>query len=274
MSTYALIALSASLLAPGDGETEARAPYVPVAYRRTEEAAGDEVVRLKLAEGQSQDDDPAQNSSRRGYLSRGLVAGKDRQPMGFHIEARTGWDRLPLGAEGDDERSDGLLYGLGVGYDRKIGRAFFGIFAAIDGSTAERSGQVATSPDPLTGEVYETAFETEAGMDIELGLRGGWWLTDSWNVYGSAAWSRLDVDLSSETVVITPLLGGGTAISDPLIEDRGTTADGLRLGAGTEATLAGGIYAKAEYRYTTYDEDEAGADSDRSQIVTGVGLRF
>ena len=268
MSLLATVALSAALL---QADEPPREPYRPVAYA---EAPDDGVVTLELSNEESRAAALADDPYRSRYAGRGLFAGGERRKIGFRIEARTGWDQITLGAEGDDDRSDGLLYGLGVGYDRQFGRLFAGVFAGIDSTTAETSGVVSTSPDPLSGTVYETAFKTAAREDIEVGARLGWWLTKDWNVYSSVAWNRLNVDVDSQTVAISPVIGGGTVVSDPFIEDLDVTADGWRIGAGTEANLTDALYAKAEYRQTFYDEDDAGADTERYQLITGIGLRF
>src|SRR5690606_33602411 len=63
--------------------------------------------------------------------------------------------------------------------------------------------------------------------------------------------------------------------------------DGWRAGAGAEMALTEKAYAKLEYRYSNYSkgevdfEDEAipdsqrfNIDTDRHQVVAGVGIRF
>lgn len=68
--------------------------------------------------------------------------------------------------------------------------------------------------------------------------------------------------------------------------DQHLDADGYRLGAGVEHSIDGNAYAKLEYRYSNYSRGEfdfAGRtpdssrftiDTDRHQVVAGVGLRF
>lgn len=269
MSLFALIVLNAGLAASPE---EARPPYQPVAYAPQMADAKDDGVIL-IDASKSQRLRPAE-TKRRGYVSRGRLARDKTTDQGFRLEARTGWDRITLGEVGDDDRSDGLLYGLGWGYDRRFGRAFLGLFAGIDGTTAETSGEVSTSPDPLTGTIATTSFHTAAREDLEVGVRAGWWAGDEWNVYALAAWTRLSVDFEAETVAVTPVIGGPLLVSEPLIQHIETTADGWRIGAGTEANLTDNLYAKAEYRHSFYDEDEAGEDTERFQVLTGVGLRF
>ncbi len=69
-------------------------------------------------------------------------------------------------------------------------------------------------------------------------------------------------------------------------DDEDIDADGWRVGAGGELALSNNLFAKLEYRYSKYEEaeidfegdlpdsDRFDVDTDRHQIVAGVGLRF
>src|SRR3546814_18059784 len=61
--------------------------------------------------------------------------------------------------------------------------------------------------------------------------------------------------------------------------------DGYRLGAGVEQKVGSNAYAKVEYRYSNYGDarlefanggntDNFSVDTDRHQVVAGVGWRF
>ncbi|MEM9234431.1 MAG: hypothetical protein AAGA69_09380, partial [Pseudomonadota bacterium] len=111
-------------------------------------------------------------------------------------------------------------------------------------------------------------------------------LREGWNVYADAAWARLTVDVETETVAITPFIDpsppANPAIppapiflrSEPFLASEKVTVNGYRVGAGTEANLTDDLYAMARYRFTFYDEDDAGAETEQFEILTGVGLRF
>lgn len=45
--------------------------------------------------------------------------------------------------------------------------------------------------------------------------------------------------------------------------------DGVRVGAGLEYDLGNKLFAKAEYRYTNYEQDV-----ERHQVLGGIGIRF
>ncbi len=64
--------------------------------------------------------------------------------------------------------------------------------------------------------------------------------------------------------------------------DDGVTLDGWRAGVGIEqkfSLLGPGGFVKAEYRYSNYTNldlanVDANIDTDRHQIVAGIGIRF
>lgn len=241
-----------------------RAPYVPVAYAPIEQGEATEVTLTLGEQHQSQ-----KMAGQSAYVDRGGL--QPREQRGFRIELRTGWDRLTLGALGDDDKSDGLLYGAGLGYDFRVQDAFLGVFIGIDGSTALSTGSFRTTPDSL-GQMLETEFSTEPRHTVEAGLRGGWWLTENWNVYGDIAWTELTVDVDLST---TPLSIGGNSSSETTVFSETTeNISGFRWGLGTETNLTRDIYAGARFRTTFYPEEEVGGDTEQFEVLTGVGLRF
>jgi outer membrane immunogenic protein len=63
--------------------------------------------------------------------------------------------------------------------------------------------------------------------------------------------------------------------------DKSKTISGWHLGAGVEQNFGSSVYGKVEYVYTGYRDKDFGnttynvnLDSDRSQFMAGVGLRF
>ncbi|RFB01745.1 hypothetical protein DX908_15875 [Parvularcula marina] len=278
MSTIAAFALLQTVEPPAEEQPEA---YEPVAY--SSPLMGEAATRVTLPSGEMASANDPQKIRRSRYIDRGQLgaeaAGEKTELRGLRIEARTGWDMITLGATGDDDRADGLIHGISAGYDYPFGQAFLGVFASVDGSTAEDRGVVTGAPDPLSGTIVQTTFQTDVSHAIELGVRAGWWVREGWNVFADGAWTKLTVNVDSETVAITPFLdpiSGQTTLieSEPLLASSTETATGWRIGAGTEAHLTDRLYTTAKYRFTFYDEDEAGADTEQFEILTGVGLRF
>ena len=83
------------------------------------------------------------------------------------------------------------------------------------------------------------------------------------------------------TAIVTGGSGDiGRACAEALI------ADGYRVGAGVEYALTGQSFVKLEYRYSNYSDaeidfggdapntDNFDIDTDRHQVVAGVGFRF
>jgi outer membrane immunogenic protein len=87
--------------------------------------------------------------------------------------------------------------------------------------------------------------------------------------------------------------GGYTNARYDLLGSDGTTnenqrldTDGYRVGAGVEYQMGSNAYIKGEYRYSNYsrgeidfegetpDTNRFDIDTDRHQVVVGVGMRF
>jgi len=164
------------------------------------------------------------------------------QAEGFRAELHGGWDHPRGGGESDN----GLLYGVGVGYDLPIGSAMFaGVEANLEDSTAR---------DCVGAGGVRSCLS--AGRDISLGGRIGWNVSEKGKLYALAGYTNARFKSS-----VTSASGAKSSESDNL--------DGFRLGAGYEHQISGGLYGKAEYRYSNY---EAGLS--RHQILFGVGTRF
>lgn len=200
--------------------------------------------------------------------------------VGPRIEGIAGYDISRAGSDidnelndEDDESIDGLLYGVGLGYDFGIGeRAILGVEAELSSSTAET--------EIVDGDLEDIGFgaRLDTGRDIYVGARAG--------------------------VVASPNLllyakGGYTNARYNMLADDGTTEletdvdlDGWRVGAGAEYALNKNSFVKLEYRYSNYTEgefdfndddffdpdtgesDRFDADLDRHQVAVGFGLRF
>ena len=166
--------------------------------------------------------------------------------------------------DGDDQTVDGFLYGVEAGYDVAVGGAVLGVEAELTDSTGKVT---ADTSDPN----FFGYGEVGTGRDIYVGVRAGVLATPSTLVYakGGYANARLNV-----------LASDGT----PEIDDN-FDLDGWRVGAGVEQAIGRNTFAKVEYRYSNYSDakfnfdnggstDTFSVDTDRHQVVAGVGVRF
>ena len=193
----------------------------------------------------------------RNYLLAALLAGvattpamaQDTAPFsGPRVEGIVGYDTTDV----EGENSDGVAYGVGVGYDFQArGGAVFGVEAEASDSTVDECvNDVDVVGDQLCA---------KAGRDLYVGGRVGAAVSPNMLVYGKAGYSNARVGLDYED---------GTS-SDALDFDEGENLDGIRVGAGLEFALGPNSYAKTEYRYSNYEQG-----FDRHQVVAGFGFRF
>jgi outer membrane immunogenic protein len=192
----------------------------------------------------------------RKYLLGALCAGTLATPAfaqdqgnlsGFRVEGLVGYDRPSV----EDENADGVLYGVGVGYDFQSGNAVFGIEAeATDSSANERVGGFLITGDEL---------RVRAGRDLYVGGRVGAVVGGSTLLYAKAGYTnaRLRVDYED-----------GTAATAADFTDR-TDLDGIRTGAGAQFAIGSNAFLKTEYRYSNYQDGV-----ERHQVVGGFGFRF
>lgn len=170
---------------------------------------------------------------------------------GPRAEAIVGWDRVEDGAANGGGR-DGVVYGGQVGYDFQAGNAVFGVEGEITGATTR-----ATNTSVLAA---DDRLRVKAGRDLYAGARVGFTVGDNALVYAKGGYTNAGFD--------TRYTSGGTTIGGK------ENVDGWRLGAGGEVKLTDKLYAKAEYRFSKYDDDSSGIDAKRHQVLGGVGIRF
>ena len=194
----------------------------------------------------------------RNYLLAVLLAGtsalsgpalaQDAEPFdGARVEGVVGYDTTDV----EDEGSNGITYGAGVGYDVQSGGAVFGVEAEASESTIDECvADVDLAGDELCA---------EAGRDLYAGGRIGAAVSPNVLVYAKGGYSnaRLRVDYEDGTA--------GTALD---FSD-GRNLDGVRVGGGLEVAVGPNSYAKTEYRYSNYEDG-----FDRHQVVAGFGFRF
>ena len=189
--------------------------------------------------------------------------------MRGRAELVAGWDRLR-----GDAPIDAAIVGVAAGADRLFGHVgggalFFGPYGAARFSQATREGTTRTEgTDGSAIVVTETASAVSEEREIELGLRVGW-ATDRVAIYASGGYVNARAGASQAVrVTTTNDVTGDVAVTEETSGGK-VHRDGWRLGAGAEVTVVGDLFWKADYGYTTFDEDD-----DRHQVTTGVGLRF
>lgn len=166
---------------------------------------------------------------------------------GFHIDGLVGYDRANI----DDEGTNGVLYGVGAGYDFRSGNAVFGIEGeATDSTSDECVGDVAIVGDELC---------VRAGRDLYAGARVGAVVGNNTLLYAKAGYTNARIGVDYED---------GTAATGPDFRIR-ENLDGVRVGGGAQFGIGTNAYIRTEYRYSNYQDGV-----DRHQVVGGLGFRF
>ncbi len=166
-----------------------------------------------------------------------------------NAEDFTGW-RVDLHGGYDSLTSaytvSGAMLGVGVGYDVAVGKSVIvGLEANVGYSSAKDEGVL-----------FGVAYSTVAQRDIEISARIGAKLGDSTLAYLKAGYSNAAYESAAAGFGFVGFESG--------------TVDGLRFGVGVEQSIGGRWYAKSEYRFTRYSDQ----DANRNQILVGVGYRF
>jgi outer membrane immunogenic protein len=188
---------------------------------------------------------------------------------GPRVELRAGWDKIGVDVDYDDGSdtlsgsgsADDFGYGAEAGYDFSVGgKGILGAYAGID-----------FSGNKVCTEVYgEDEACLKAGRNFTVGVRSGLTVGSNALVYVKGGYSNGKVTLRYDDF-------------EDILEDfkLSETRDGFHVGAGAELAFGKNAYGKLEYVYTSYngyDYDDgtsaAGIDSDRHQILAGIGLRF
>ena len=205
-------------------------------------------------------------------LSAAPAKAQDVNPAftGFRVGALAGYDGIRPGStqdtdlDGDDQTVNGLLYGVDAGYDFALSNFVVGVEGEYTGST----GKVETA---RTDPNFFGFGSVSTGRDLYVGARAGLTVAPTTLAYvkGGYTNSRLNV-----------LATDGTVDSRENFE-----LNGYRLGAGVEQAIGSRAYAKLEYRYSNYNNadfqrvdgsttSQFDIDTDRHQVVAGVGIRF
>ena len=161
------------------------------------------------------------------------------------VEIHGGWDHVSNG--GVDE--DGVLYGIGVGYDVRVGR---NAFVGVDLSADLSSGDACETGLVVAGD--RTCVEMR--RDLAAGVRAGVNVSENTAVYALAGYTNARFRVSYTNPA-------GVTTSDA------ANLDGFRLGAGVQQGFGGNLYGKVEYRYSNYE-----GGTERHNVLLGVGLTF
>lgn len=195
---------------------------------------------------------------------------QDSAPSGFRVGVVGGLDIVRPGStedsdvDGDDQSIEGVQYGVEAGYDIPVGGVVLGLEAELSGSTAKVTTD---SSDPN----FFGYGRVKAGRDIYVGGRVGVPVGTGTLLYAKGGYTNARLNVTADN--------GTTTL------DENFQLDGWRVGAGVEKSIGSNTYAKLEYRYSNYTDadfqfangattDTFGVDTDRHQIVAGVGFRF
>ena len=165
---------------------------------------------------------------------------------GFRLEGIAGWDRVQ--AEGDHE--DGVVYGVGLGYDMQMGSAVVGVEAEATDSSADICEEDV--------DVIGDRLCVGAKRDLYVGGRIGTVIGASTLVYGKAGYTNARFGFDYDD--------GGNGAND---FGDGRNLDGVRVGAGLEHAIGPNSFLKTEYRYSNYEQGV-----EKHQVVGGFGFRF
>lgn len=185
-----------------------------------------------------------------GAMATPAMAQDGVAPGSFHITGILGYDA----PDGDVDDASGVVYGVSAGYDFNIGRNL------VVGPEVELTS---ASTDECASGINRAGDELciEAGRDIYAGARIGvrFGSLGRHIAYVGGGYSNAQVKLRYDANLT------GTTGDFNVSED----LDGYRLKGGVELGLGRNVYARAEYRYSDYEDDLA-----RHQVVGGIGLRF
>lgn len=166
---------------------------------------------------------------------------------GPRVEIIAGYDApdFDFDPPGTDPKADGIVYGLGAGYDFAVGET---VAIGID---LEASDSTAKLDFASAGDTWRF----EAGRDLYAGLRFTAAASDRLNLYGKGGYTNAKVEASFTSPTFAEVIEG--------------EADGFRVGLGAQYAVGGKAYVGAEYRYSNYD-----GSLSRHQAVAALGLRF
>ncbi|WP_300974303.1 outer membrane protein [Sphingomonas sp. LHG3406-1] len=163
-------------------------------------------------------------------------------PQGPRVEGLVGYDavRVDLSDVGIDDKfkDEGVLYGVGVGYDFALGN---GVSLGADLEASD-----STAKESNIGGTLKAKRDLYAGGRVSFPLGA-----DGSNVYVKGGYTNARFSASDGTISATD------------------NVDGYRLGGGAQFAVRGKAYVGGEYRYSNY---EGGLE--RHQLAATIGTRF
>jgi outer membrane immunogenic protein len=168
---------------------------------------------------------------------------------GFRAEIHGGWDHVRADGTGPDDSDNGIVYGIGAGYDFAIApKVELGLDLSADLSSMEecRTSVVVANDKACL----------DAGRDLAAAVRLGYKVSPKGTIYALAGYTNARFRFGYTTPA-------GVTTRD------GRNLDGFRLGAGYQHGFGEKAYGKVEYRYSNYENDVS-----RHQVLLGVGLNF
>ena len=168
---------------------------------------------------------------------------------GARVEVLAGWDHgsvdfSDFGLD-DDLNSDGIVFGLGAGYDFAVGT---GTSVGVDVEGTLSTGDIDVTDGTTTAEI-------DVGRDLYVGGRFTFAAGPNANIYVKAGYTNARIRATIDD--------GFDIFSDS------ANADGIRGGLGVQVGVGGNAYVGGEYRYSNYE-----ADFSRHQAVATLGFRF
>jgi outer membrane immunogenic protein len=191
----------------------------------------------------------------RKYIAAALLAGSLSTPAfaqdvapfsGLRVEGIVGYDTTDV----ENDNADGIVYGVGVGYDVQSGNVVFG----IDGEANESNVDECVAG----GIVANDQLCAQLGREFYVGGRIGAVLGSNALLYARAGYANARVELDYDHPT-------NNALDLVSSED----LDGVRVGGGLEYAIGSNSFVKAEYRYSNYEQG-----FERHQAVAGFGFRF
>jgi len=165
---------------------------------------------------------------------------------GARVEGIIGYDSPKVDLIEDvNVEIDGVVYGVGLGYDFAVGQNLaLGVDAEITDSSADF-------------EIDEADYSARlsAGRDLYVGARLTTAVSDNFNLYGKLGYTNARVK--------------GWEDDAGVRRSESTNLDGIRAGVGGQFALAGNTYVGLEYRYSNYENEVS-----RHQVAASLGFRF
>lgn len=167
------------------------------------------------------------------------------------VQLETGFESVSQGGEAEH----GLGYGVTAGYDVPLKG---GLFIGVQGTVADSTTDACTTITPIYARASNEVVCSETGRDlsalVRLGARVG--AKNKLYVLGGYTNARIRTTYSYD-------------YEDSESTRYASNGDGLRLGAGFERELTSRFFAKAEYRYSNYEQGVS-----RHNALVALGAKF